>query len=353
MNFAKLLLDPRGAIGRKAFGDGLLALAGIIAVVLVTLGVLALTLSWPVGDMAAAATPLLGTSLLVATIVEAVIDKDPSPMLVPAILLMGARLYVLACLCLKRLRDAGHGPVGLIFVGGASLAFHEQMGRWAYAVWASEMGTLFPPLIDVIFNLLLWTVFLVWLGLKPRRNPSMPALSLLFDPRGVIDRRTFWSGLAQLTLLGLVVWLGLARLGVEGSPAAIPVVGDAFLVGGAASHVQRAVAVDVPLAAAFLIVAARLYATTCLVLKRSRHAGLGRSPLIAFSLILLLIHGLMGVWVYDVFDDGMALITPLVVDMATSALVWAIFLGWIGSRGAWNPLPEAAGFRSAQVKPAS
>lgn len=179
----------------------------------------------------------------------------------------------------------------------------------------------------------------------------MRALSLLFDPRGVIDRRTFWSGLLQLTVLGLAVWLGLTRLGVEGSPAAIPVIGEAFLVGGAASHAYGAVAADVPLVSAVLIVAARLYAAACLVLKRSRHAGQGRTPLIAFGLIVLLIHGLMGLWAYDLFDDGMAVITPILADMAASALAWAIFLGWIGSLGPTPTFPR--GFAATQVKPAS
>jgi len=174
MNFAKLLLDPRGAIGRQAFFDGLLALAAIIALGLVTLGVLALAASWQIGDLAAAATPLLGTSLLVATIVDAVIDHRLSLGLVPAVMLACVRLYALACLCLKRLRDAGRGPLSLIVVGAVSLAFHVEMGRWARMLWSSEMGTLFPPLIDVVFNLLLWTVFLTWL-LASRPRPPRPA----------------------------------------------------------------------------------------------------------------------------------------------------------------------------------
>lgn len=169
MDFSKLLLDPRGAVGRKTFADGLTALAAIAVLALAIFG--ALTLWWPVGDLAAAATPLLGTSLLVAAIIEAVLDKDASPLLIPAVLLACARLYALACLCLKRLRDAGRGPLSLIVVSAVSLAFHVQMGRWAYTLWASEMGTLFPPLIDVVFNLLLWTAFFIWLVASRPRQP--------------------------------------------------------------------------------------------------------------------------------------------------------------------------------------
>lgn len=170
----KLLLDPRGAIGRKAFAGGLTVLTGTVVLVLALLGLGSFALSLPIDELASAATPVLGTSLLVAEIVEAVIDKDPSPLLIPAVLLMGARLYALACLCLKRLRDTGRGPMPLIVVGAVGLAFHVQMGRWAYSLWASEMGTLFPPLVGGVFNLLLWTVFLTWLAAS-RPRPPRPA----------------------------------------------------------------------------------------------------------------------------------------------------------------------------------
>ncbi len=169
MNFAKLLLDPRGAIGRDGFGVALIALTGTIVLVLVVLGLGALALSWPVGDLAAAVTPVVGTSSLVATIVEAVLDDSASPLLIPAVLLMGVRFYALACMGLKRLRDAGRGPTWLIVVGAVSLAFHVQMGRWAYKIWASEIGTIIPPFLDISFNLLLWVVFLGWLAALPSR----------------------------------------------------------------------------------------------------------------------------------------------------------------------------------------
>jgi hypothetical protein len=59
----------------------------------------------------------------------------------------------------------------------------------------------------------------------------MHVLSLLFDPRGAIDRSTFWSGLAQLALVSLA---DLSRPGTPGPdrlsrrPA---VVGDAYAIG--------------------------------------------------------------------------------------------------------------------------
>lgn len=181
----------------------------------------------------------------------------------------------------------------------------------------------------------------------------MRALSLLFDPRGAIDRRTFWSGLLQLAVLGLAIDLGLTRLGVDPALAALPVVGDAFVIGGLANQVYGGTAPDVALTSALLIVVARYYVVACLMLKRSRHAGQGVRPTIAFGLVSLSVHGLMGLWAWSLYGEDMAVLVPMFADMAAGALVWTIFLGWLGSRRAWNPLPETRVFRSAQVKPAS
>jgi hypothetical protein len=103
------------------------------------------------------------------------------------------------------------------------------------------------------------------------------------------------------------------------------------------------------------LVAARLYATACLVLKRSRGAGRGCGTVIAFGLTVLLVHVLMGLWVYDLYPQGMAVIVPLVLDAMASALIGAGFVLWIGA------LPGRAGSSPArspvrmdpQVKPAS
>lgn len=172
----------------------------------------------------------------------------------------------------------------------------------------------------------------------------MRALSLLFDPRGAIDRRTFWSGLLQLTVISLALYLGLTRLGVGTAMAALPVVGEAFVIGGVADHVYGGVAPDIALTSALLIVAARYYVVACLMLKRSRHAGQGLRPTIVFGLVSLAIHGLMGLWACNLFGEDMAVLVPVFADMAASVLVWTIFLVWIGSRGAWNPLPKTNRF---------
>lgn len=164
----------------------------------------------------------------------------------------------------------------------------------------------------------------------------MRALSLLFDPRGAIDRRAFWSGLLQLTVVSVAVYVGLIRLGPDVAPAALPGIGEAFAVGGVVAHAYGAVAPDVPLVASILVVAARLYATACLLLKRSRDAGWGARPLVAFGLAGLLIHGAMGLWAYALFGEGMAVIVPMVAEIAATALVGAAFLVMIGGRSS-NP----------------
>lgn len=163
-----LLLDPRGAIGRRAFWAGLgLLTAALGAVLLILLGLAAW---WPVGDLAMAVTPVIGTSLLVAKIIEAVIDRGPPLEQIPIVLLLCARLYPLACLCLKRLRDAGRGPTSLIVVSALSLAFHVWMGQWTYDLWASEIGQIIPLFLDILVDTSLWVIFLIWIGARPSRR---------------------------------------------------------------------------------------------------------------------------------------------------------------------------------------
>jgi uncharacterized membrane protein YhaH (DUF805 family) len=160
----------------------------------------------------------------------------------------------------------------------------------------------------------------------------MRVLSLLFDPRGAVDRRAFWSGLAQLTIVSLAVCWGLTRLQSAWALTAPPIVGEAFALGGVLGQVYGASVPDVALLAALGVVAARLYAAACLMLKRSRDAGLGARPLIVFGLASLAVHALTGLWAYGLFDEGTAVIMPLIVDVAVNALLWAAFLVLVGAR---------------------
>ena len=181
----------------------------------------------------------------------------------------------------------------------------------------------------------------------------MRLLSLLFDPRGAIDRRAFWSGLIQLALVSLAVFVGLARLETEVASAALPVVGEAFAVGGVASCISGARAPDVSLTAGLLVIAARLYVTACLVLKRSRDAGKGAGPMVAVGLAGLLVQGLMERWSDALWASEMGTVIPLFLGIAIDASLWAIFLIWIGSRPS-RPREAANDLsRMLRVKPSS
>ena len=179
MRWLKLFFDPTGRIGRGPFWAGLGLLSAVLIFALMTILVPAVW--FPILDEAAlVVTPVIGTSFLASSIVEAVIDKHAPLQLIPLVLLACARLYPLACLCLKRLRDTGRGPVSLIVVCAISLAFHVQMGRWTYDLWASEIGQLIPGVVDTVFNTLLWAGFLASIGARPSRSsenasPHIPA----------------------------------------------------------------------------------------------------------------------------------------------------------------------------------
>jgi uncharacterized membrane protein YhaH (DUF805 family) len=170
----------------------------------------------------------------------------------------------------------------------------------------------------------------------------MRLLSLLFDPRGAIDRRAFWSGLLQLTLVSVMISFGLAHLGADGALTVLPVIGEAFAVADLAGHVHASGGPDIPMMMVILTVAARLYATACLCLKRLRDAGHGPVPLVVVGLSGLAVHGLAALWTYDLWDREMAVILPLFADVALTALPWTILLAWLGTArrrraavGAW------------------
>jgi uncharacterized membrane protein YhaH (DUF805 family) len=174
----------------------------------------------------------------------------------------------------------------------------------------------------------------------------MHALSLLFDPRGAIDRSTFWSGLAQLALVSLAICLGLGRLDQIAYLAALPVVGDAYAIGILAGWLYGGNAPDIAVTTTLLLVAARYYVAVCLMLKRSRHAGRGARPVVAFGLISAMLHGLMGLWAWDLYGDDMAMMIPMAGDLAATTLIWMIFVAWLGSTGRRHPVALTPGLQA-------
>lgn len=159
----------------------------------------------------------------------------------------------------------------------------------------------------------------------------MHVLSLLFDPRGAIDRRAFWSGLLQLTIVCVAVCFGLTRACPEATLAALPVIGEAWTVGAVVSHLYGSAPVAVALVAAVLLVAARLYVTACLMLKRARHAGKDPGAVAIVGLAALLVHGLLGLWAYDLFGDDMAIVVPLMTDAVITAGLGLVMTVWLGA----------------------
>jgi uncharacterized membrane protein YhaH (DUF805 family) len=162
----------------------------------------------------------------------------------------------------------------------------------------------------------------------------MRVLPLLFDPRGAIDRRAFWSGLIQLTIVSLAVFAALTLVDGGIAWAALPAVGEAFVLSDLAGRAHGAAWPDVALVAGFLLVSGRLYATTCLVLKRTRDAGGDFRAPVAFGLAVLLVHVATGLWIYDLFPEGMAVIVPLAANAMANALIGAVFVVWIGAQPA-------------------
>jgi uncharacterized membrane protein YhaH (DUF805 family) len=160
----------------------------------------------------------------------------------------------------------------------------------------------------------------------------MRLLTLLFDPRGVIDRRAFWSGLIQLTVVSVAVFAGLTWLGIEVAVAALPVLGEMSAVSDIVSCVHDARAPDVALIATLLVTAARLHVTVCLMLKRARDAGKSADIVIALGLAGLVAHGMMGRWAYDLWGSEIGTIIPLFLDTVFNTLLWTIFLIAVGAR---------------------
>lgn len=159
----------------------------------------------------------------------------------------------------------------------------------------------------------------------------MRLVPLLFDPRGAVDRAGFWSGLLQLTVVSLMVYFGLT--GVEGtvSLAALPLIGETFVASLVAGGVYGADDAGVVFAASLALVAARLYATACLMLKRARDAGRSSGTVVVFGVSSLLVHVLAGLWGYSLSGEGMAVIVPMIFDLAVTGALAAAFVAWLGA----------------------
>jgi len=157
MHWLRLLLDPTGRINGRAFAVGLLGLAGLstAAAVLVSgSATLELALIPIVSELSVTALfhgPLQGLDMSTAIAFG---------------LILGVRAYVLACLCVKRLRDQGRTPDRLVVMVAATLMVHVAAGAWK----PDELDKVLPfvgLMLDVLSLAILWAGFLVWLAHAP------------------------------------------------------------------------------------------------------------------------------------------------------------------------------------------
>lgn len=160
----------------------------------------------------------------------------------------------------------------------------------------------------------------------------MRTVPLLLDPRGAIDRRDFWLGLLQLGLVEIAVFAALLRLAPEAAMGAPPVVGEVYLVTAITAWAyDPAYVTAAPLLAAAGLAAARAWVTACLCLKRRRSAGKSVRALAAFGLLALAAHALVGAWAYSLYDQDMAVILPMLLDLVLAAFLGLWLVIWLGS----------------------
>lgn len=156
-----LLFDPTGRIDGRAFAFGLLALAG--------LSVVAAALFRGSAKLELALIPIVGELSVTALFHGPVQGLDMSTTIAFG-LILGVRAYVLACLCIKRLRDQGRTPDRLVVMVATTLMVHVAAGAWQ----PDELDKFLPfvgLMLDVLGLAILWTGFLVWLAHAPTYVP--------------------------------------------------------------------------------------------------------------------------------------------------------------------------------------
>ncbi|EJL30549.1 hypothetical protein PMI01_03101 [Caulobacter sp. AP07] len=194
----------------------------------------------------------------------------------------------------------------------------------------------------------------------------MKLVSLLLDPRGVINRRAYWMGLGLEAIPPIAVFC----LSLTGLPAAMfdAVEGDVMeqvstliltgvlatapVISGALGPLlvsdSGATPPDVASIAVYiLVVGSRLYVMAVLCLKRSRDAGLGAGPVIALGLATLTADVAAWAWLRSMpVTAEMGLAVPGVINVLVVTPLWVLVLAWLG-------LVRSASVRARQVKPAS
>ena len=154
MTWLRLLFDPSGRIGRHAFVLGLLGMLGL------SIATGALVSGSP--TLALALMPIVGELAVTALFHGPVQGLDTSTMVAFG-LILAVRAYILACLCIKRLRDQGRTPDWLVVMVAVTLVGHVAASAWR----PDELDKFLPfvgLMLDVLGLAILWSVFLVLLA---------------------------------------------------------------------------------------------------------------------------------------------------------------------------------------------
>ncbi len=164
MTWLRLLFDPSGRIGRHAFILGLLGMLGL------SIATGALVSRSP--TLVLALMPIVGDLAVTALFHGPVQGLDTSTMVAFG-LILAVRAYILACLCIKRLRDQGRTPDWLVVMIAVTLVGHVAAGAWR----PDEFDKFLPfvgLLLDVLGLSVLWSVFLVLLARAPTYASRTP-----------------------------------------------------------------------------------------------------------------------------------------------------------------------------------
>ena len=157
MTWLRLMFDPTGRIDRRAFVLGLLGMLGVsIATAVLVNGSPKLVL---------ALIPIVG-ELAVTALFHGPVEGLDAPTMIGFGLILAIRAYVLACLCIKRLRDQGRTPTWLVAMVALTLMGHVAAGAWS----SDELDQFLPfvgLMLDVLGLSVLWALFLVLLAHAP------------------------------------------------------------------------------------------------------------------------------------------------------------------------------------------
>ncbi|MBO9709147.1 MAG: hypothetical protein J7521_13155 [Caulobacter sp.] len=169
----------------------------------------------------------------------------------------------------------------------------------------------------------------------------MNLVSLLFDPRGAINRRAFWLGQALLLGAGAALF-GLGQQVEIGLPAitVLPVLGDIAALEIIHRWIDEITIWDTNVGPGLALAALRLYAGTCLCLKRRRGMDGDLWMVVGPALAIAVLHLTVWAWGYDPLGRYDRLKEIDLVLALPPSLLLVVWLG-VASKRAPEPRPNA------------